>query len=113
MSDAAKTKCVVLNDDNFAQEVLQSNLPVLVDFWAPWCGPCRMVGPMVEELAVDFAGKAKVGKFNVDESNQIPAQYNVASIPTLLIFKQGKQVDQLVGAVSKKVLAGRLQSQLS
>ena len=91
-------------DANFAAEVLQASTPVLVDFWAPWCGPCRMMGPVVEELAHELEGKMKIGKMNVDENNQTPGQYGVQSIPTLLVVKNGNVVDQFVGAMAKEAL---------
>jgi len=93
-----------LNDQNFEAEVLKSELPALVDFWAPWCGPCRMVGPMVEELAKEYAGKIKVGKLNVDDNINTAAQYGVRSIPTLILFKGGKVASQIVGAQPKAEL---------
>ncbi|MDO8507564.1 MAG: thioredoxin [bacterium] len=101
---------VVLTDKNFESEVLKGNGVVLVDFWAPWCGPCRMLGPVVEELAKDFEGKAKVGKVNVDESPQTAGQYGVMSIPTILIFKDGSPVETFVGVQPKEVLADKLKS---
>lgn len=87
-------------DQNFQQEVLESKTPVLVDFWAEWCAPCRIVGPIVEELSKEYEGKLKVGKLNVDE-NQVASQYGVMSIPSLLVFKEGKVVKTMVGAQSK------------
>jgi thioredoxin 1 len=93
---------VELNDGNFESEVLKSDKPVLVDFWAPWCGPCRMVGPVVEEIAKDYEGKLKVGKLNVDDNSQTAVQYGIMSIPNLLFFKGGKVIDQIVGAVPKQ-----------
>lgn len=93
---------IELNDANFEGEVFKSNLPVLVDFWAPWCGPCRMVGPVVEEIAKEYDGKLKVGKLNVDENTQTASQYGIMSIPSLLFFKGGRVVDQITGAVSKQ-----------
>lgn len=92
---------ITLTDSNFKAEVLQSSIPVLVDFWAPWCGPCKMVGPIVEELATELTGKVKVGKLNVDD-HQIAGTYNVMSIPTLMVFKNGQVVKTMVGAQSKE-----------
>ncbi|MBU2542657.1 thioredoxin [Patescibacteria group bacterium] len=95
---------IILNDDNFEAEVLKSDKPVLVDFWAPWCGPCQMMGPLVEELASEYEGKAKIGKLNVDESQTTAGKYKVMSIPTFLVFKGGEVVDQMVGGVQKDKL---------
>jgi thioredoxin 1 len=90
-----------LTDQNFDAEVLQSETPVLVDFWAVWCGPCKMIAPVVEEIAGEYAGKLKVGKLDVDNNNSTAARYNIRGIPTLLLFKGGNVVDQIVGAVGK------------
>ncbi len=92
---------IEFTDDNFDTEVLKSNLPVLVDFWADWCGPCKMIGPIVEEIAGDYAGKVKVGKVNVDFNNQVAMQYGIRGIPALLVFKSGAVANQIVGAVPK------------
>ena len=92
---------IEFTDDNFDTEVLKSNLPVLVDFWAEWCGPCKMIAPIVEEIAVDYAGKVKVGKVNVDFNNQVAMQYGIRGIPALLVFKGGSVANQIVGAVPK------------
>jgi len=91
----------VVGDSDFDQEILQSDIPALVDFWAAWCGPCRTVGPVVEELAEEYAGKVKIAKLNVDENQGTPTKYGVRNIPTLILFKGGQVVDQIVGAVPK------------
>ena len=101
-----------VSDKNFSVEVLQADLPVLVDFWATWCGPCRSIGPMVEELAKQFSGRIKVAKLNVDENPGIPSQYGVRGIPTLILFKGGKILDQIVGAVPKARLVALVEKAL-
>ena len=93
-----------VNSKNFEESVLKSNIPVLVDFWAPWCGPCRAVAPVLEAIAEEFSGKIKVTKLNVDDNSEIASQYSVTSIPTLFMFKNGKILDQTVGAVNKDFL---------
>lgn len=92
---------VVVGDADFDQQILKAGVPALVDFWAAWCGPCRAVGPVVEELATEYAGKVKVAKLNVDDNKETPARYGVRGIPTLILFKDGQVVDQIVGAVPK------------
>jgi thioredoxin 1 len=99
-------------DENFAAEVLQSDKPVLVDFWAVWCGPCKMIAPSVEELAGEFEGKAKVGKLDVDNNQESAIKYGVRSIPTVLIFKDGKVHDTIIGAVPKVQLKKKLEAAL-
>ena len=100
-----------ITDANF-EEVLSGDKPVLVDFWAEWCGPCKMIGPLVEELAGEYDGKAVVGKVNVDNNPNVSAKFGIRSIPTLLVFKGGEIVDKQVGAVPKAVLAGKLDAQI-
>lgn len=104
---------IALTDDTFAKEVLESTTPVLVDFWAAWCGPCRMVAPVVEELAVEYQGKIKVAKVDVDSQQKTAADYGIRSIPTLLLFKGGKVVDQVIGAVPKKQIVEKLTAALA
>lgn len=101
-------KPMELTETNFEKEVLKSDLPVLIDFWAVWCGPCKVIAPVVEELANEYEGKLKIGKVDVDSNQQIAMQYGIRSIPTLLIFKSGKVVDQIIGAAPKKVLVDKL-----
>lgn len=100
-------------DSNFQELALNSDKPVVVDFWAEWCGPCRMVGPVVEEIAKEYEGKAVVGKLNVDNNPQIATKYGIRSIPTILFLKNGEVVDRSVGAVPKAALATKLQGQLA
>jgi len=102
-----------ITDANFEELVLKSDKPVLVDFWAEWCGPCRMVGPVVEEIAKEYDGKAVVGKVNVDNNPGISMKYGIRNIPALLYFKGGEIVDKQIGAVPKSVLAGKLDTQLA
>ncbi len=99
-----------ITDSNFEEVVLKSDKAVLVDFWAEWCGPCKMVGPFVDELATDYEGKAVVGKVNVDENPNVAAKFGIRSIPTLLVIKNGEVVDKQVGATSKDVLASKLEA---
>jgi thioredoxin 1 len=93
---------VTLTQENFAQQVLQSPVPVLVDFWAEWCGPCKMIAPLLDELADEYDGKAKVGKVNIDEQQSLASEYGIRAIPTLLLFSKGQVADQIVGARSKR-----------
>jgi thioredoxin 1 len=106
------TDVLHVDDKNFLTEVINSDLPVLVDFWATWCGPCRSIGPIVEDLAKDFAGRVKVTKLNVDENPATPGQYGVRGIPTLILFKGGKVLDQIVGAVPKAKLISMVEKAL-
>ena len=101
-----------VTDVSFKADVLDSDVPVLVDFWAPWCGPCRMVAPVVEEIADQYAGQVKVVKLNTDENPNTASQYGIRSIPTLMIFKGGQRVDMVVGAVPKTTLASTLEKYL-
>ena len=106
------SKTLEITDANF-EEVLGTEKPVLIDFWAEWCGPCKMIGPMVEELAGEYEGKAVIGKVNVDENPNTAAKFGIRSIPTLLVFKGGEIVDKQIGAVPKGVLEGKLQPHLN
>ncbi|HXU09500.1 MAG TPA: thioredoxin TrxC [Blastocatellia bacterium] len=105
---AASTHPVIVTDANFAEEVERSPLPVLLDMWAPWCGPCRMIAPVIEQLAAELAGRVKVAKLNTDENPMTGSRFNVRSIPTLLVLKDGKEVDRLVGAMPKQEILRRL-----
>jgi thioredoxin 1 len=104
-------KAIEITDSSF-DEVIKSEQPVLVDFWAEWCGPCKMIGPIVEELAGDYEGKVTIGKLDVDANPDIPSRFGIRSIPTLLIFKGGEIVDKVIGAVPKSVLADKLEGQI-
>lgn len=104
------TKMKEFNDDNFAQEVKGAKGVAVVDFWAPWCAPCRALSPTIEAIAGEYEGKAVVGKFNVDAGVVVPAEYGIRSIPTILFFKDGELVDKLIGAVSKSALVEKIES---
>ena len=109
----ASNDLVILQDATFDKEVLKSDIPVLVDFWAVWCGPCKAIAPAVEDLAKQYRGKVKVAKLDVDEHQQVPQQYGIRSIPTLLIFKGGRVVDTIVGAVPRSKLEESLKKAIS
>ncbi len=102
-----------VTDANFESEVLQCDLPVMVDFWAPWCGPCRAMGPVVEELANEFTGRIKVVKMNVDENQATPSKYGIRAIPTLILYKDGEVLEQVTGAVSKSSIKEMISSKIS
>ncbi|AJF05629.1 thioredoxin [Geoalkalibacter subterraneus] len=108
----ANDKVIQLSDDSFENEVLKSSTPVLVDFWASWCAPCKAISPVVDGLADEYDGKVKIGKLNVDENPATPGQYGVRGIPTLILFKDGQVVDQVVGAVPKNQLEGLIKKAL-
>jgi thioredoxin 1 len=106
-------KPIELTDANFKSEVLESAVPVLVDFWAVWCGPCKMVAPVVEEIAAEFDGKLKVGKIDVDQNPETSMQFGIRSIPTIMIFRGGKVVEQVIGALPKKNLLEKLSAHVA
>jgi len=113
VAGAPESKPVIITDQTFEREVLQARgRPVLVDCWAPWCGPCRMVGPILDQLAAESAGRYRIAKLNVDDNQQTAARFQIASIPTMLIFKDGQLIDRLIGAQSKEVIAEHLQGAL-
>jgi len=108
----ASEKVLQLSKDNFEQEVTNSEIPVLVDFWATWCGPCRMLGPIIDEIGGMFEGKAKIAKVNVDEQKELASKFQVMSIPTILIFKKGEMVEKMVGLRNKEALEAALNKYL-
>lgn len=106
-------KPLEFTDQNFREEVMQSSLPVVIDFWAVWCGPCKMIAPIMEELAQEYQGKAKIGKLDVDNNPTVAMQYGIRSIPTVMIFQNGDVVEQIVGAVPKRQIVEKLSSYIS
>jgi len=104
---------VAVTDANFAEEVLQSSVPVLVDFWAEWCGPCKVIAPTIDQLSVEYAGKMKVVKLDVDANMEISSRYSVLNIPTLILFKDGHAVEKMIGALPKPALLAKIQPHLS
>jgi len=101
-----------INDENFDQEVLQSEEPVLIDFWASWCGPCQLMSPIIDELAEEYGSKARIGKLNVDGNMETPQRYQVRSVPTIILFHHGREIDRITGAISKSFLVSLLNQSL-
>ena len=107
------SKQIEFTETNFQAEVIGSDVPVLVDFWAPWCGPCKMIAPIMEELSNEYDGRLKVGKVNTDDNQQVASQYGIMSIPTIMIFKNGEVVERIIGAHPKDTLTGKIDEVLS
>jgi thioredoxin 1 len=113
MAVMEKVEPLHVTDETFQAEVLNADTPVLVDFWAPWCGPCKMIAPLVDELATEYAGRVVIAKLDTDRNGQVPAEYGIMGIPTLLLFKGGKEVDRIVGLTRKQVLQAKLEALLA
>ena len=113
LRDTRMSESILLTDDNFEREVSSSEVPILVDFWADWCGPCWIMNPILEEIAQDYRGKVKVGKLNVDENPKATSRHGIRSIPTLIIFKNGKPVDKIIGAFPKSHISKSIEGILN
>ncbi|MGF1460934.1 MAG: thioredoxin [Leptolyngbyaceae cyanobacterium] len=109
---AEATKYVTLTDENFEKEVIQSDVPVVVDFWAAWCGPCKLINPIIDNLAEEFAGRAKLAKINIDDYNGLANQYHIMGVPTLLFFKDGSLIDRTEGVMAQAVIADKINEML-
>lgn len=113
MEQGKNMEPIEITDANFSQEVLKSDRPVLIDFWATWCGPCKAIAPVVKEIAAEYASTLKVGKMDVDTNPSVPTQFNIRSIPTLLVFNKGEVVEQIMGAVPKRAIVEKIQAVLA
>jgi thioredoxin 1 len=112
LKESVMENAIEISDSSFDSEVIKSDIPVLIDFWAVWCGPCRMISPFVEQIATEYSGKIKVGKIDIDQYKQVATRYGIRSIPTLLLFKGGQVVEQINGAVSKSQLVSKIEPHL-